>query len=380
MAQPQKETILGNYLKWSHFPLDCESMDYIQENIKHLAMITQIAGYDTLILNGCTLSGGRVSEGYVYLRTGNDLVGEIFYYPGGTGTAVGPSDTPIDTIANNEPFTAAYTKRTLKDGAGSINLRTVRKLSAITNKKLYDYIDEKADDNHNHDDSYYLKTEMDTKLADKATKNHTHYDRYYTETEMDSKLALKAEKNHTHPYANTSHIHSISEITDLQSSLEGKADKNHTHSYAASNHNHDTVYYKKTEVYTKSEVDDKIKVTEASNMFDGDNIHCYKQGKFVFCSINSLTGYRGSNTNGEDNREHYIGYLDIPSGFRPKMIVFGVGIGTTTNELSVKNHMQFWIKPDGRIFWRYFVEKIPETGDYANGYNTISASICYITD
>lgn len=362
----QKETILGNYLKWSHFPLDCESMDYIQENIKHLAMITQIAGYDTLILNGCTLSGGRVSEGYVYLRTGNDLVGEIFYYPGGTGTAVGPSDTPIDTIANNKPFTAAYTKRALKDGAGNINLRTVRKLSAITNKKLYDYIDEKADDDHNHDDSYYLKTEMDTKLADKAEKNHTHDDRYYTESEMDSKLALKAEKNHTHPYANATHIHSISEITDLQSSLDGKAEKNHTHSYAASNHNHDTVYYKKTEVYTKSEIDEKFEVSTYVRNIESleGKIMLRKQGKFVFLAFSSLR-YQPIGNGIVCQFDNLI----IPEKYRPVYTSYGVGIGSTGAATYLDNQVQFWVNPNGQICWWR-----------DSPYTIINGTICYITD
>ena len=110
----QKETILGNYLNFPRFPLDCESMDYIQENIKHLAIIAQIAGCDRLIINGCT--GSPRSAGYVYVRTGNDLLGEILYFPGGSGARCSIKTDNINASANGETFNAAYTMRKLVSG------------------------------------------------------------------------------------------------------------------------------------------------------------------------------------------------------------------------------------------------------------------------
>ena len=174
----QKETILGNYLNFPSFPLDCESMDYIQENIKHLAIIAQIAGCDRLIINGCT--GSPRSAGYVYVRTGNDLLGEILYFPGGSGARCSISAENINASANGETFSAAYTMRKLVSGTtGTWSwAEDFTSLSAISNASLKALVDGKAAANHTH--NY-------------AAQSHTHDDSYYTETEMDSKLALKAE-------------------------------------------------------------------------------------------------------------------------------------------------------------------------------------------
>jgi len=64
---------------------------------------------------------------------------------------------------------------------------------------------------HTHDDLYYGKSEIDSKLNGKSNTGHTHDDRYYTETEMDSKLSGKA---------NSSHTHTKSQITDFPSSMK----------------------------------------------------------------------------------------------------------------------------------------------------------------
>ena len=42
---------------------------------------------------------------------------------------------------------------------------------------------------HTHDDRYYTKTEVNTKLDGKSNTGHTHDDRYYTESEVNTKLA-----------------------------------------------------------------------------------------------------------------------------------------------------------------------------------------------
>ena len=64
---------------------------------------------------------------------------------------------------------------------------------------------------HNHNDLYYGKSEIDSKLNGKSNTGHTHDDRYYTETEMDSKLSGKA---------NSSHTHTKSQITNFPSSMK----------------------------------------------------------------------------------------------------------------------------------------------------------------
>lgn len=44
----------------------------------------------------------------------------------------------------------------------------------------------KAAGDHNHDNRYYTKTNMDAALAGKSNTGHTHDDRYYTETEINN--------------------------------------------------------------------------------------------------------------------------------------------------------------------------------------------------
>lgn len=165
MAQPQKETILGNYTSFPRFPLDCESMEYIQENIKHLAIVAQIAGCDKLIIKGCTGNSQSRAEGYVYVRTGDDLVGEILYSPAGSGVRCGISTENINATANNETFTSAYTIRKLVSGTtGEWSWSDFRALSEITNSALKTLVDGKAAAGHNHDEQYYTQSQIDAML------------------------------------------------------------------------------------------------------------------------------------------------------------------------------------------------------------------------
>lgn len=257
----QKETILGNYLKWSHFPLDCESMDYIQNNTKLLAVIAQIAGCDKLIIKGCT--GSPRTEGYVYVRTGDDLVGEILYYGGGTGVRCSIATDNIDTTANGETFANAYTKRTLVSGTtGTWAWSDFRALSEITNSALKTLVDGKAAAGHNHDTAY-------------AAKYH----------------------NHDSAYAAKNHNHSISEIINLQDTLDHKAHINHRHTeYAGNDHEHDGRYYLKGEIDRKtsalqSAINSKqeqisVEVFNTNSLY---NITALRYGKVVTVYVNGYT-------------------------------------------------------------------------------------------
>jgi hypothetical protein len=82
---------------------------------------------------------------------------------------------------------------------------------------------------------------------------HNHDDRYYTETEVDTKLGGKADTTHNHTKSQitdfptsmtpTAHNHTKSEITDFPTTMTPTA------------HNHDSEYYKKSETYTKAQID-----------------------------------------------------------------------------------------------------------------------------
>ena len=285
----QKETILGNYLNFPRFPLDCESMDYIQENIKHLAIIAQIAGCDRLIINGCT--GSPRSAGYVYVRTGNDLLGEILYFPGGSGARCSIKTDNINASANGETFNAAYTMRKLVSGTtGTWSwAEDFTSLSAITNASL--------------------KTLIDGKAA--AT--------------------------HTHNYAPTSHNHSISDITNLQSALDGKAADNHTHNYATPSHTHDDRYY------TETEIDNKLAVTIDDHK---PSVEYHKQGRVVYVRFNSFSVPAGYYENTSDS-------VKVPAEFRPAANYHGVGMvyfgNDGSNHPNSNNLVPFSIKTNGVI-------------------------------
>ena len=60
-------------------------------------------------------------------------------------------------------------------------------------KVVGDALAKKANAEHNHDDTYFTKDEINTKLSGKSDIDHTHDERYYTETEMDEKLTGKAD-------------------------------------------------------------------------------------------------------------------------------------------------------------------------------------------
>lgn len=290
----QKETILGNYTAFSHFPLDCESMEYIQENIKHLAIIAQIAGCDKLIIKGCTGNSQSRTEGYVYVRTGDDLVGEILYSPAGSGVRCGISTENINATANNETFTSAYTIRRLVSGTtGEWSWSDFRALSEITNSALKTLVDGKAASNHHHDTAY-------------AAKNHNHDDRYYTETEINTILNGKADSNHNHDTA-----------------------------YAANNHNHDDRYY------TESEIDAKFAVGTDDHQ---PRIFIRKYGRVVTIS------FIGSSVS---NNKYYQWTGCIPYDYRPAVNYNGVGFGYLGSEMDdyppSSNMIAFRIDTNGTL-------------------------------
>lgn len=96
-----------------------------------------------------------------------------------------------------------------------------------TDAELTSGLATKADTSHNHDASYYTKTQVDSTLADyttttqlnsglsgKSDSNHTHDDRYYTETEVNTALSSKAD---------TSALTSYYTKTEADSLLSAKA-------------------------------------------------------------------------------------------------------------------------------------------------------------
>lgn len=68
---------------------------------------------------------------------------------------------------------------------------------------------------HTHDDRYYQKSEVDSKLNGKSNTGHTHDDRYYTESEMNTKLAGKSDTSHSHTTHLTTEIAASTNLNTL---------------------------------------------------------------------------------------------------------------------------------------------------------------------
>ena len=135
------EKILGNFLAQPNndFPLDCETLDYLQKNIHMAEMLGAIAG-DKIILSGCGVSGSSRAAGYVFLKTTDFPQGEVLHFEGGDAahTTMYLDKTAISVTANADPYPNAYTQRTLKAGLGSeqYNWSDFAVLSDKTNRQL----------------------------------------------------------------------------------------------------------------------------------------------------------------------------------------------------------------------------------------------------
>lgn len=135
------EKILGNFLAQQNndFPLDCETLDYLQTNQHMAEMIGAIAG-NKIILSGCDIAGSVRREGYVFLKTQDFPQGEVLFFEGGdkTHTTLFLEKSAIAVTANAEPYPNAYTKRTLRAGLGSeqYNWSDFVTLTNKTNRQL----------------------------------------------------------------------------------------------------------------------------------------------------------------------------------------------------------------------------------------------------
>lgn len=138
------EKILGNFLAQPNndFPLDCETLDYLQKNIHMAEMLGAIAG-DKIILSGCGVSGSWREKGYVFLMTDDFPEGEVLHFMGGDAahTTMYLEKTAISVTANADPYPNAYTQRILKaglavSGAEQFNWSDFAPLSNKTNRQL----------------------------------------------------------------------------------------------------------------------------------------------------------------------------------------------------------------------------------------------------
>ena len=133
-----KNMIYGNYRSMENqaFPIDCETLSALQNNIQKIAAIAKIAGCN-LILSGCKISGTRRTEGYVYVDNG--LTGEILYHPDQQKSDYCHIEEQNETvIADGTEFNNAYTTRYLAEGVGGepIKWTTFTDVATISNTAI----------------------------------------------------------------------------------------------------------------------------------------------------------------------------------------------------------------------------------------------------
>ena len=103
-----------------------------------------------------------------------------------------------------------------------------------------DYWNKKAEADHNHNDIYYSRTEIDNKLSNISAGIHTSF----TWNDITGKPSTFPPSVHNHDdlYSKLGHQHTIANISGLQTALDSKA---------GSSHNHDDRYYTETEINDK---------------------------------------------------------------------------------------------------------------------------------
>lgn len=119
------EKILGNYLTQANrdFPLDCETLDYLQGLTAMVSVLGNAAG-DRVVLCGCesNADGTRRGEGYVFVKTRAYPEGEVLRWEGGpTGSGMYVREEDVAVNANNVDYPKAYTRRSLAPGIGEEN-------------------------------------------------------------------------------------------------------------------------------------------------------------------------------------------------------------------------------------------------------------------
>lgn len=105
------------------FPIDCETLDYMQTNVAMVSILGNIAG-DKAILQGCELEQNdtRRKVGYVFLKTKDYPEGELLYWEGGNVSGgMYIKQEVISVAAQGYEYPQAYVVRSLAAGIGSEN-------------------------------------------------------------------------------------------------------------------------------------------------------------------------------------------------------------------------------------------------------------------
>ncbi|MDR2472134.1 MAG: phage tail protein [Tannerella sp.] len=114
------EKILGRFISQSNrdFPMDCETMDALQNNVALTAILGNIAG-DRTILSGCEPEGANRTSGYIFLHTADFPDGEVLWFEGGSAVlGFYLKKETVSVTAFDVEYPQAHVKRTLSPGVG----------------------------------------------------------------------------------------------------------------------------------------------------------------------------------------------------------------------------------------------------------------------
>ena len=117
------ERVIGNYTSQENrsFPLDCETLEAIQNNIDMLGALGNMGG-DKTILSGCEVKdGGGRQEGYIFLKTLAYPLGEVLHFPGSNEDSdyLHLVTENGDVTQGEVDYIGAYTTRQVANGEGN---------------------------------------------------------------------------------------------------------------------------------------------------------------------------------------------------------------------------------------------------------------------
>lgn len=115
---------VGNYLQFStqNFPLDCEGLQTLQDNIDLIAIIGNLVGDNEAKIY--LLSGDLLNGGYVFMKTPKCPVGEVLYLPANPNRYnnfhIVEESVNIET-ASGSSWLNAYSNRSLSWGISTVS-------------------------------------------------------------------------------------------------------------------------------------------------------------------------------------------------------------------------------------------------------------------
>lgn len=124
------------------FPLECETLQALQEGTDLVALLGNIAG-NKAILQGCDISkdGTSRSEGYVFLKTQSYPQGEVLFFEGGTSAdELYVKLEDVRVTAQGYQYPKAYTERSLASGIGQESYSWKDFTRVVTTQQLNDLL------------------------------------------------------------------------------------------------------------------------------------------------------------------------------------------------------------------------------------------------